>query len=271
MRLYLAGVRRLGLLLLPLLVACGSTPVSTGAAPSEPVRVLSAQEATELLAALPQVAEQERSVSYDAVSESALDGEQPRVEARLSGVLDTAVDAGTADVALVALDDLVAQAEAGGESEAAQELAALGRVRLSWDSDELTLLMGDERVSGPRDEADSGMYARIPGEPAGLFEVVASASDVEVEGREEVDGIATTHLRGSAQPRAAVEAGLGTQAQLAIAQLPELPVEVWVDGQGRPARIRYTVALPSLQEGRTRSIVTTYDYRGWGEPVDVTP
>lgn len=263
-------MRRLALLL-PLLVACGQTSASSQVAPPEPVGALSAQEATALLVALPQAAAQARSVSYDAVTESALDGEEPRVEAELSGVLDTTADAGTADVALVALAELAAQAEAGGDAEAAQEMAALGQVRLSWDADELTLLMGGERVSGPRDDADSGMYARIPGEPAGLFEVVAAASDVTVMGSEALDGVATTHLRGTAQPRAAVEAGLGTQAQLAIAQLPDLPVEVWVDGQGRPARIRYTVTLPSLQEGRTRSLVTTYDYRGWGEPVDVTP
>jgi hypothetical protein len=49
-----------------------------------------------------------------------------------------------------------------------------------------------------------------------------------------------------------------------------LPVEVWLDGDGRPARIRYEADVPSLQ-GRTRTMTTTYDYRGWGEPVDVTP
>lgn len=264
-------MRRLGLLLLPLLVACGATPAASDVAVrSEPVAAPSVQEAAQLLAAVPQAAARAGSVSYDAVTESALDGEQPRVEAQLAGVLDTAADAGTADVDLVALTELAAQAEAGEDAEAAREMAALGKVRLSWDADELTLLLGDERVSGPRDEADSGMYARIPDEPAGLFEVVAGASDVTVEGPEELDGVATTHLRGTAQPRAAVEAGLGTQAQLAIAQLPTLPVEVWIDDHGRPARIRYTVVLPSLQ-GRTRSIMTTYDYRGWGEPVDVTP
>lgn len=131
--------------------------------------------------------------------------------------------------------------------------------------------MGGEEVTGKRADADSGMFARVPGEPAGLFiVVVAAATDVTVEGRDDVDGRPTTHLRGSAQPRAAVEAGLGTQAQLSIAWLDDLPVEVWVDDEGRPARIRCAVEVPSLQ-GRTRTMVTTYDYRGWGEPVDLTP
>ena len=110
----------------------------------------------------------------------------------------------------------------------------------------------------------------MPAEPAGLFDAVAAATEVTVVGQEEVDGVATTRLAGTVEPRAAVEAGLGTQAQRSIADLPALPVEVWVDADGRPARIRYTADVPSLQ-GRTRTLTTTYDYRAWGEPVDVTP
>ena len=65
--------------------------------------------------------------------------------------------------------------------------------------------------------------------------------------------------------------GLGTQAQLTLAQLPSLPVEVWLDDAGRPLRIRYRADVPSLQAGRTRTMITTYDYRDWGQPVDVAP
>ena len=110
----------------------------------------------------------------------------------------------------------------------------------------------------------------MPAEPAGLFDAVAAATEVSVVGEEEVDGVATTRLTGTVEPEAAVEAGLGTQAQLSIADLPALPVEVWVDADGRPARIRYTADVPSY-DGRTRTLTTTYDYRAWGEPVDVTP
>ena len=97
-----------------------------------------------------------------------------------------------------------------------------------------------------------------------------AATEVSVVGQEEVDGAATTRLAATVQPRAAVEAGLGMQGQRSIADLPALPVEVWVDAGGRPARIRYTAGVPSLL-GRPRTLTTTYDYRAWGEPVDVTP
>lgn len=187
----------------------------------------------------------------------------------MTGVLDTAGDAGTARLELPALDDLATGAQADGEGEAASELAALADLQMSWTAEQLTLLMGGKKATGPRNDTDSGVLARVPGEPAGLFDVVAAA-EVTVQAREDLDGVHTTRLRGSAQPKAAVS-GLGTQAHLSIATLPALPVEVWVDDSGRPARIRYTVTLPSLQQGRSRTLVTTYDYRDWGEPVDVTP
>ena len=249
------------------LAGCGSTPPET----VEQVRVAPSVDAASLLLGLPAAAERAGTVVYESVTEGALDGAEMAVEASMRGVLDVAADAGTAKVSLVPLADMAQQAEADGESGPAQDLTDLAMMSLAWTADELTFFLGDEEVSGPRDEVDSGLMGQIPDEPAGLFDVVAAAKDVTVVGSEDVDGIATTHLRGSASAREAVDAGLGTQAQLSIAQLPDLPVEVWVDGEGRPARIRYTVELPSLQEGRTRTMVTTYDYRDWGQPVDLTP
>ena len=209
-------------------------------------------------------------MAYESVTESGLEGEPARVEGRTSGVLDTA-DAGTASLELLGLDDLAAGAAADGADGPAEELAALARLQLSWNATEVTAVVGGERLTAPRDRTDTSLVARVPSEPAGLFDVVAEATDVVVAGEQEVDGVRTTHLRASVRPRAAVDAGLGTQAQLAIAELPDLPVEIWLDRQGRPARIRYTAVLASLQPGRTRSTTTTYDYAGWGEPVDVTP
>lgn len=249
------------------LAGCGSAPADD----AEQLRPVPAVDGAVLLAGLPAAAERAGTVTYESVTEGALDGEEKAVEATMSGVLDVAADAGTARLSLPPLADMAEQAGAEGESGPAQDLSDLAMMSLAWTAEELTLLLGGEEVTGPRDEADSGLMAQIPDEPAGLFEVVAAATDVTVVGSEDVGGVETTLLRGSASAREAVDAGLGTQAQRAIAQLPDLPVEVWVDGEGRPARIRYTVELPSLQEGRIRTMVTTYDYRDWGKPVDLTP
>ena len=64
------------------------------------------------------------------------------------------------------------------------------------------------------------MIARLPAEPAGLFDAVAAATEVSVVGQEELDGAATTRLAGTVEPRAAVEAGLGTQGQRSIGTSP---------------------------------------------------
>ena len=253
--------RILPLLLLPLLAACGQTAPATAAA---------AQDPAHLLAGVPAAAEAAGSVRYESVTEGALDGEPAEVGGRLTGALDLAADAGTGRLELPDLADLTEEADAAGEASTSADLGALADLTLSWTATDVTAVVDGERHAASRTSTDDGVLARVPAEPAGLFDAVAAATDVTVVGQEELDGVSTTRLAGSVEPRAAVEAGLGTQGQLSIATLPALPVEVWVDADGRPARIRYTADVPSLQ-GRTRTLTTTYDYRAWSEPVDVTP
>lgn len=245
------------LLLLPVLAACGQT----GTATAEPAT---------LLAGVPAAAAAAGSVRYESVTESALADGTAEVEGRLAGALDLTIDAGTGRLELPALAELAGEADAAGEAEAGADLGALADLTLSWTATDVTAVVDGERRTASRTSDDDGVIARVPAEPAGLLDAVAAASEVTVVGAEEVDGVATTRLAGTVEPRAAVEAGLGTQAQLALATLPALPIEVWVDADGRPARIRYVADVPSLQ-GRTRTMTTTYDYRAWGEPVDVTP
>jgi hypothetical protein len=260
------------LLLLPLLAACaldaGPPDVARPAAAEQPAG--QPADAVSLLAGVAAAAEAAGSVRYEAVSEGAVAGEPVEVQGRLSGVLDLAADAGTGELELPALAEMAAEADAAGEPSAGDDLSAMARLSLSWTATDVTVAVDGERHTAPRDREDSSVVARVPGEPAGLLDAVAAATDVVVAGQEDVDGIPTTRLTAGVDPQAAVDAGLGTQAQLSIAALPSLPVEVWVDAEGRAARIRYEAGVPSLQGG-TRTMTTTYDYRGWGEPVDVTP
>jgi hypothetical protein len=253
------------LLLLPLLAACGGTgpDVTRPAAAEQP-----AADPATVLAGVPAAARAAGTVSYESVTEGARDGEPTEVQGRLSGVLDLATDAGTGDLHLPDLADLAAEAEAAGEGD--DTLCALADLSLSWTATDLTAVVAGERHTAPRGTGDHGIIGRVPDEPAGLLDAVAAATDVVAAGEEDLDGVPTTRYTATVEPQAAVDAGLGTQGQLSIAELPSLPVEVWVDADGRPARIRYEAEVPSLQ-GSTRTMTTTYDYRGWGEPVDVTP
>lgn len=185
----------------------------------------------------------------------------------MAGVLNVRADSGTADLELLPLQDMADAAAADQDAAAAADLAALGRMQLSWTDEDITVDMGGETWTGPRHDADSGLISRVPGEPAGLFAVVSATGQVTAKGAEEIDGVHTTRYRAVGDPRAAVEAGLGTQAHLGIAQLPELPLDVWVDDAGRAVRIRYSFTVPSLVKGSTRTIVTTYNYTAWGEPI----
>lgn len=259
-------------LLLLLLTGCGqdaaAPDVARPAAAAQPPQ--RAVEPAALLAGVAAAADAAGSVRYASVTEGALDGEPAEVLGRLTGALDLTAGAGTGELELPDLAELAAEAQAAGEASAGDDLAAMSRFSLWWTDTDLTAVVDGERHTAPRAPDDSSVVARVPAEPAGLLDAVAAGTDVVLAGQEDVDGVPTTRLTASVEPRAAVDAGLGTQAQLSIAALPSLPVEVWVDAEVRPARIRYQAEVPSLQ-GRTRSVTTTYDYRGWGQPVDVTP
>ena len=259
------------LLLLPLLAACGGTAPTTEVATPD-VATADERTATDpaaLLAGVPAAADAAGSVRYESVTEGALEDEPPRVEGRLAGVLDLTADAGTGALELPGLADLLAEAAAAGDDAATDDLAAMARFSLEWTATGVTADVDGERHTAPRDSEGSGLVGRVPAEPAGLLEAVAAATDAAVVGQEDVDGVPTTRVTATLEPQAAVDAGVGSQAQLSIAALPSLPVEVWVDADGRPARIRDAADVPSLQ-GRTLTMTTTYDDRGWGEPVDVT-
>lgn len=221
-----------------------------------------------VLAGIEKAARDAGTVRYEAIVESGRDAAELQVEGGITGVLDVQAGSGTAAVELLPLQDMAADA-ADEDAAAAADLAALSHMQLSWTGEDITVGMGGEQWTGPRADADSGLISRIPGEAAGLFAVVAAAREVATVGVEEVDGQQTTRYRAVVAPGAAIDAGLGTQAHLAIAELPELPLEVWVDDAGRAVRIRYSFTVPSLIEGSTRTTVTTYDYTAWGQPINL--
>lgn len=258
------------LLLLPLLAACGGATPNHDTARAATATEQAATDPAALLAGVPGAADTAGSVRYESVTEAAREGEPTTVEGRLTGVLDLTADAGTGTLELPAFADLAAQAEAAGDGSAGDDLAAMARLSLSWTATEVMADADGERHTAPRGSQDDSIVGRVPAEPGGLLDAVAAATDPAVAGPQDVDGVPTTRVTATLDPQAAVDAGLGTQAQLSIARTPSLPVEVWVAADGRPARIRYEATVPSLQ-GQPRTMTTTYDYRGWGEPVDVTP
>lgn len=123
------------------------------------------------------------------------------------------------------------------------------------------------------------------GDPSQILEYLRAAGSVEEVGTEEVRGVETTRYKGVIDLDQAAElapADLRDQVRQSIEQLKkqtgltELPVDVWIDGDGLPARIQYSF------EGSIAAAVTGADTEGfttifsmelydWGTEVSVEP
>lgn len=123
--------------------------------------------------------------------------------------------------------------------------------------------------------------------------LATQARNVTLVGPATVDGVATNHYRANVDPRkssAALPAGLrATVEQLyATSKLTDVPVDVWIDADGRAVRIASTVTLQvpagatdttvagsaaPTTAGATQAVTTTsqFDLSRYGTPVSAQP
>ncbi len=100
--------------------------------------------------------------------------------------------------------------------------------------DESWYRLSDAGASTPSDGGVAGIWARLV-DPAPLFETLQDAAgSMSAVGSEKVGGVDTTHYTGNI----AVPTEQGTTG----AQSASIPVDVWVDGQGRIARVQSTLS-----------------------------
>jgi hypothetical protein len=121
------------------------------------------------------------------------------------------------------------------------------------------------------------------GDPSQTLEYLRAAGSVEEVGTEEVRGVETTHYKGVIDLQKAVELApeeTRAQVQQSIDQLKEqsglteLPVEVWIDGHGLPARIQYSFDGSIVAAGTESEDFTTIfsmELYDWGTDVTVEP
>jgi hypothetical protein len=123
------------------------------------------------------------------------------------------------------------------------------------------------------------------GDPSQILEYLRASGSVEEVGTEEVRGVETTHYKGVIDLDKVAELApedVRAQLQQSVDQLKEqagvseLPVEVWVDGDGLPARIQYSfdgsiaaAATGTDTEGFTT--IFTMELYDWGTDVTVEP
>ena len=99
--------------------------------------------------------------------------------------------------------------------------------------------------------------------------------------REEIDGV-TTDATGSAVHLASTGVPVPAGGRPAAADVPRLqpgqPDGFWVDGDGRPRRLEADLEFhvessggPLGGSGYAYSAEVTMSFRGYGEPVDISP
>jgi len=145
-----------------------------------------------------------------------------------------------------------------------------------WIKFDLESLAGQEGL-------DLSQFQSInQGDPSQILEYLRAAGNVEEVGTEEVRGAETTHYKGVIDLDRVAElapADVRDQLRQSIDQLEEqtglteLPVEVWIDGDGLPARIQYSFDGSMLPGGEGEGFTTifTMELYDWGTEVAVEP
>jgi hypothetical protein len=94
-------------------------------------------------------------------------------------------------------------------------------------------------------------------------QLAAAGSEIEKVGEEDVRGTSTTHFRTRLD--LSKQAGAGPFAD----QLTNVPVDVWLDGQDRPRRYRFTMTITAPGQAEKVSVTTTIESFDFGKPVDI--
>jgi hypothetical protein len=137
----------------------------------------------------------------------------------------------------------------------------------------------DLEALGQQEGIDLSQLGQVgQSDPSATLDYLRAAGSIEEVGTEEVRGVETTHYTGVVDLDKTVELApeeSREQVQEAIDLLKEqsgtseLPVEVWIDADGLPARLQYEVSV-SADGTDTRTIVAL-EFFDWGADVVIEP
>lgn len=232
---------------------------------------------------------------------------EPEPAERVVSALEATLEAGSANFVLdqhITVDDETDEQRvlsegsadlAGGRSRQTTEAQALGVADVAVETVEegsvvflrlpegegptpwVRLTVGENLVTPQLEQ----LFTLAPGDPRKHLSYLLGVIEAEQVGQEEIRGATTTHYRATADlPRAAEQADETVRAfvqqQVERLGLTELPVEFWLDDQGRVVRQSFSydlagVTLPGEElvgelEGEA---ATTIEYFDFGTDVDV--
>lgn len=204
---------------------------------------------------------------------------------------DVAKEAGSARIALDSVTKVAGQTQkihGEGLVDTAQQASQL-RVQLPGSASGATIealvVDGKSYVRGVPG-APAGKWVLIPTPPPGSAQAMGSSDptemlsmlrrvsdDVRVNGSQQVRGVKTTRYTGTLDLNKAVAQQRGQQAEqsqkaLQALGIREVPFDVFLDEQGRPARFR--LALSFTVSGKQVRNTTSVDFFDWGTDVDLS-
>ncbi|MFL6124982.1 hypothetical protein [Actinophytocola sp.] len=110
-------------------------------------------------------------------------------------------------------------------------------------------------------------------DPRATLQQFQKAGEITDSNEEEIDGKKVTHYKINVDVQKMVDQQTDPTAkaemQKAIdAGMKNMPVEVWIDKEGLPARFAIEMASPN-GSGGTAKVKMQADYTDWGKPVDI--
>lgn len=152
-------------------------------------------------------------------------------------------------------------------------------VEVRWDAREAHVRAGDRWQRGPRAKLRTGTLGTTAEELANVIGLLPRAENVRAAGTADVDGEPTNHVLFTVDARRAGAAGVPAELYAAFEQAlhgPQLQLEAWLDSDGLPRRLAYSLSKDEIRsEGKVvipaKSIRVTYTLSRFGDDVDTAP
>jgi hypothetical protein len=106
-------------------------------------------------------------------------------------------------------------------------------------------------------------------DPTATLKLMRQTTDVRVVGRERLNGVGTTHYRGTIDYARLARSGPASVRKLAAQALrlsarPRVPLDVWIDGAKRVRRERIVVATKAIGQSPPQTQTMTIDFVRFG-------
>lgn len=112
---------------------------------------------------------------------------------------------------------------------------------------------------------------RESADPRQALEQFKNAGTITEQREEELNGEQTTHysIMVDVEKLAAEQTDETAKKALQEAGVTEYPVELWVNGDELPVRMKVDMPTPDPTTGKTTTATVQVDYTKWGEPVEI--